>query len=107
MPPRLPSAWEHEGAVPVVAEAWAWEQLCFSGSNCAMPWRDTRCPGFCTVPVMPECHQLFSTVLARGTAGERAAAGTALLVATSPKGSGAGPAGEDRAVRVDLCFGPG
>lgn len=84
MPPQLPSAWERKGAVPAAAGAQAWEQLCFS---CAMPWCDTRCPGFCAVPVMPECHQLFSAVLARGTAGERAAAaGSAVLVATSPWG---------------------
>lgn len=70
-------------AVPA-AGAWAWEQLCFS---CAVARRDSRCPGFCAVPVMPECHQLFSAVLAGGTAGEQAAVvGTAVLVATSPWG---------------------
>lgn len=85
MPLRLLRAWEHKGAVPaVVAGVRAWEQLC---SSRAVPQHDTRCPGLCAVPVMPECHQLFSAVLARGTAGEQAvAAETAMLVATSPRG---------------------
>lgn len=101
MPPWLPITWEHEGAVPAVAGAQAWEQLCFSW---VMPRHATQCPRVaCTVPVMPACHQLFSTVLASRAAGEQVA-GTAVLVSTSLWGSGAGPAGKDGAASVDVLF---
>jgi len=92
--------------VLAVAGALACEQPCFPS---AKPRCDTGCPGFCAASVVLEHHRLFITVRAGSTAGERAAvvAGTAVLVATSPWGSRAGPAGEDGAAQVDLCFGPG
>lgn len=70
-----------QDAVPAVTSAQGWRQLCFS---CAMPQRDTRCPGFGAVPAVPGCHQLFSAVFAGGAAGEQVlAAGTAAPVVTS------------------------
>lgn len=94
-----------QDAVLAVTSAQGWKQLCFS---CAMPQRDTRCPGFGAVPAVPGCHQLFSAVFAGGAAGEQVlAAGTAAPVVTNCGGSGAGPAGEDGAVREVLHFGLG